>query len=46
MSSAFILPFNQIGKTLANYMFGGYSTIKYMTGVTGLDSINPTITLQ
>ena len=41
-----MLPFNQIGKTLSDYMYGGYSTIKYMTGVTGLDLINPIITLE
>lgn len=46
VSSALMLPFNQIGKTLSDYMYGGYSTIKYMTGVTGLDLINPIITLE
>ena len=45
--NGFILPFNQNnGKPLADYLNGGYNAIKYMTGVTGLDSISPTISFS
>ena len=44
VSNQLSLPFNKIGKSLADYQNGGYYTINYMTQLTGLNSINPTFT--